>query len=242
MANDDKSMYQKHPSLYRYTSSERYENPKEDFKTIARQLEKLCPMQDVSLVDIGTANGELLYYLRKCFPDWQLCGYDQTAAFVETANAFSGLDGISIDVGDLFQLSGQYDVVTACCLLSLFQDFEAPLDRLLSLCRPGGYVLATGLFNIHDVDVRVEYCDNSKPETMGQWQTDANRFSQRRIRDYLKDKVSQVEFQACKYDIQIEHDEENPIHVWTENASGDSPWLINGAWQIANQTLMVIKL
>ena len=236
-------MYEQHSRLYRYTSSERYENPKEDFKTIAAELSKLYSESDeVSLVDVGTANGELLYYLNKCFPDWALRGYDRTPAFVETARAFEGLKGIPIEVADLFELKGQYDVVTACCLLSLFQEFEAPLESLLSLCRPGGHVLATGLFNPYDIDVRVEYCDNSKPEMAGEWQTDANRFSQRRIREFLAGRASKVEFHACQYNIQISHDADNPIHVWTEDSGGDSPWLINGAWQIANQTLMVITL
>ncbi len=243
MVDHDKSMYEKHPSLYRYTSSERYDNPKEDFKTIARELAKLYANDTgVSLVDIGTANGELLYHLRQCFPGWDLRGYDQVSAFVDTANAFDGLNGIPVEVGDLFELSGQYDVVTACCLLSLFRDIEEPLEQLLSLCRPGGHVLATGLFNPYDIDVRVEYCDNSKAEMAGKWQTDANRFSQKRIRNFLEGKASDVKFHTCEYAIQLQRDENNPIHVWTEDSGGTSPWLINGAWQIANQTLMVISL
>lgn len=242
MAEKKKSMYQQHPKLYRYTSNERYENPKEDFKTVANRLASLYQEDEkVELVDIGTANGELLYYLRKRFPGWHLQGFDQAAEFVATARSFNGLDGIVIEEGDLFELEGQYDVVIACCLLSLFQDFEAPLEKLIDLCRPGGHVLATGLFNPYDIDVRVEYCDNSRAETAGRWQTDANRFSQRRIRNYLDTRVTAVEFEPCEYDIELEYDDKNPIHVWTEASPGKSPWLVNGAWQIANQTLMIIK-
>ena len=242
MKKNNGSMYQRHPELYRYTSSERYENPKEDFKTIGNKMASLLDESLVTkVVHVGTGNGEILYYLHKRFPHWQLNGYDQTAEFVATAKAFPGLSDVNIQQSDLYDIEGQYGVVTACCFLSLFREFEKPVTKLIELCRPGGFIMATGLFNPYDIDVRVEYCDNSKPESRGIWQTDSNRHSQRRVSEYLKDSVKSIEFEECHYDLSLAYDENNPMHVWTENNKDKSPWLINGAWQIANQTLMVIQ-
>ena len=186
MSKDDVSMYQRHPELYRYTSTERYENPKEDFKTIGNKLSALLDTNEaLELADIGTGNGELLYYLHKRFPLWQLNGFDQTEEFVATAKAFPGLADVNIQQADLYDLEGQYDVVIACCFLPLFREFEKPVNKLIELCRPQGYILATGLFNPYDIDVRVEYCDNSKEQSRGQWQTDSNRYSGQLVRAFF---------------------------------------------------------
>ncbi|MEX2525580.1 MAG: methyltransferase domain-containing protein [Gammaproteobacteria bacterium] len=242
MPDNRRSMYQRHPELYRYTSSDRYENPKEDFKTIAAALEqRLDTSAPLSVADIGCGNGELLYYLHRRFPQWQLHGYDHTAEFIETAKAFPGLAGVGFEQADLYDIKGKFDVVIATCFLSLFPEFEEPVEKLLSLCRDGGYVMATGLFNPHNIEVRVQFCDNSRPETAGQWNTDFNRHSQRRIRDHFSDAVESIDFQDCTYDIELPHDPAAPIHVWTVKDEQGRTLLINGAWQIANQTLMVIR-
>ncbi len=238
---DNKSTYQRHPDLHHYVTRERYENPKEDFKTIGNKLAELCdPSRRLELADIGTGNGELLYYLHKRFPDWQLNGFDHTAEFVATARSFAGLEGVNIQQADLFDIEGRFDVVTTVCFLSLFPDIEKPLEKLLALCNTGGYVLATGLFNPFDIEVRVQFCDNSREETRDQWSTDFNRHSQRRIREMLAGRVESVEFEECKYDVNIPRDPDHPIRVWSDRDEHGRTLLINGAWQIANQTLMII--
>lgn len=242
MSDKDPSMYQSHPELYRYTSSDRYENPKEDFKTLASKLaEHVDTAKPLTLADIGTGNGEFLYYLKKEFPGFQLHGFDQTEEFIATARSFPGLQGVHLECSDLYDIEGNFDIVTAVCFLSLFREFESPIRKLLDLCRPGGYVFATGLFNPYDIEVRVEYCDNSRPETAGKWQTDFNRHSQVRMREFLAGETSSIEFYQCEYDLDLKHDPANPVHVWTRAQAEGSPILINGAWQIANQTLVVLK-
>lgn len=242
MSNHESSMYQRHPDLYRYTSSERYDNPKEDFKAIAGVLtDRLDQAVPLSVADVGCGNGELLNYLHRRFPSWELHGFDHTADFIDTAKAWPGLAGVELKRSELHDIEGDFDVVIATCFLSLFPEFEPPVDKLISLCRNGGHVLATGLFNPFDIEVRVQFCDNSRAETRGQWQSDFNRHSQRRIREYLADSVTSVEFQACRYDLDLPHDPARPMHVWTLRAPEDDSLLINGAWQIANQTLMIIN-
>lgn len=242
MSRRDPSMYQRHPEVSRYTAPGRYENPKEDFKTIADKLAELVdPEAACSVVDVGCANGELLYYLKSRFPAWRLTGYDHTAEFIEAAKAFPGLKGVELRQADLFDIEGRFDIVIATCFLSLFREIEAPLTKLVELCREGGYVLATGLFNPFDIEVRVEFCDNSRPETRNQWRTDFNRHSQRRIRELLADSVASVAFEACRYDLELPPDETHPIRVWSMRDEQGRTWLLNGAWQIANQSLMIAR-
>jgi len=237
----DPSMYQRHPDLSRYTGGGRYENPKEDFKTIADKLAGLRAGDTAHTVaDIGCANGELLYHLHQRFPCWVLHGYDHTAEFIETARAVPELSDMRFRRADLFEIDEQYDVVIATCFLSLFREIEPPVHKLVDLCKPGGLVLATGLFNPFDIYVRVEFCDNSRPETAGQWRSDFNRHPQRRLRETLGDRVARVEFEPCRYGVDLPRDPDRPIRVWTLRDEKGETWLINGAGQIINQTLMTI--
>lgn len=242
MSRRGPSSYQRHPELSRYTGRGRYENPKEDFKTIAGKLTSLTePGRSYSVVDVGCGNGELLYLLKRRFPAWRLTGYDHTPEFVEAARSFPGLADVAFHQADLFDIEGEFDIVIATCFLSLFPDIERPLRKLVGLCRPGGHVLATGLFNPFDIEVRVEFCDNSRPETRGRWRTDFNRHSQQRIRELLADSVEEVAFEACCYDLDLPADPAHPIRVWSVRDDEGRAWLLNGAWQIANQTLMIAR-
>lgn len=223
-----------------YLSQDRYSNPKEDFKTIGNKLAEIYAADsEIDVLDIGCANGELLYYLRQQFPRWSLTGYDRNQEFLETGKNFPGLKDVNLLQADYQEIEGSYDLVLATCFLPLFPKFETPLEKLLSLCHKGGYLLATGLFNPYDIDVRVQYLDHTALDN--EWITDSSRYSQRRIREWLGTDVESVEFVDCAYDLDMQPNPENPARVWTFRDAEGNSILINGAWQIANQTLMIIK-
>nr|NIN33848.1 methyltransferase domain-containing protein [Gammaproteobacteria bacterium]NIO61276.1 methyltransferase domain-containing protein [Gammaproteobacteria bacterium] len=233
--------FQKHPHLTPYMSHERYEQPKEDFKTIGRKLATLVDTeQQLRVADVGCGNGELLYYLHKQYPHWDLSGFDHTLEFIKTAQDFHGLQGVKFYHRDFTDIEGTYDIVLSTCFLSLFKDISEPFNRLLDLCTDGGYIFATGLFNPYDIEVRVEFCDNSRPETRGEWRTDFNRHSQQSIRRMLEGRVHQLYFIECRYDIELAPDPDHVIRVWSLREHNGNTLLINGAWQIANQTLLIV--
>jgi len=222
-----------------YLSQDRYEQPKEDFKTIGRKLEELFASDsELEVADIGCANGELLYYLHRKFPNWKLIGYDRNSDFLDTGRTFPGLRDVELRQSEFYDIEGSFDIVLSTCFLTLFPDYERPLEKLLSLCHKDGYLLATGLFNPYDIDVRVQYLDHTMPEP--EWITDSNRHSQRRIHDWLVPKMKSVEFTECTYDLDIKPNLQNPARVWTFRDTEGNSILINGAWQIANQTLMIV--
>jgi len=222
-----------------YLSLDRYVDPKEDFKTIGNCLTKVFnPDSELEAVDVGCANGELLYYLHQIFPRWRLTGYDCNADFLETGRQFPGLRDVRLMQADYRDIDGSFDVVLSTCFLPLFPEIEAPLEKLLSLCREDGYLLATGLFNPYDIDVRVQYLDHTTSDS--EWVLDFNRHSQHRLRAWLEPRVQSIEFQPCIYDLEIQPNQQNPARVWTFRDTIGNSILINGAWQIANQTLMII--
>lgn len=241
MSAETDQSYRKHPELTRYVSADRYDKPKEDFKKIEAKLDALLDKgRPYDVADVGCGNGELLYHLRRRHPHWRLYGFDHTPEFVETAKRFPGLAGVEFACRDLSEIDGVYDVVIATCFLSLFRDIEPPLAKLLDICREGGYVLATGLFNPFDIEVRVEFCDNTNAQTRGEWRTDFNRHSQASVRRMLAGRARSVAFEECEYDVHIAPDRERPMRVWTSKDQDGKTSLINGAWQFANQVLLIV--
>ncbi len=241
MSDSEMDSYQRNPELTPYVSRQRYGKPKEDFKTVARALERLLDTrQRLKVADIGCGNGELLYHLSRLHPHWELHGFDHTKEFIETARSYPGLAGVHFEQRGLMEIQGSYDVVIATCFLSLFRDIARPIRKMLELCREGGFVLGTGLFNPYDIEVRVEFCDNTHEQSRGRWRTDFNRHSQQSIRRMLEGRVRSVTFEECVYDVHLEPDPERPIRVWTIRDESGKTLLVNGACQIVNQTLLTI--
>ena len=242
MPEENKVKYKSYPDLEPYTSADRYTNPKEDFKTICAKLRRLLDLSHVyEVADLGCANGALLYYLHRQYPHWKLYGYDFTEQYIDTAQNFEGLKGVKFFHQDLFEIRRTFDVVICTCLLSLFQDIREPLQKMLDVCRKGGIVLGTGLFNPFDIEVRVEFCDNTHPQTRGEWQTDFNRHSQQSIRNMFGQQAQAIEFEDCPFNVEIPQDLRNPNRVWTIKDAEGRYILINGAYQISNQTLLTIR-
>lgn len=235
--------YQNYPELSRYSSTDRFGEPKEDFKTIIRQLRSLnLPEDDVRVADLGCANGELLYYLQDQFPDWELYGYDIEESYLETARSVDELQEVTFIQKNLFDIVRSFDLLLSSCFLLLFQDIEPPLQKMIDLCQNGGNIVSTGLFNPHGIDVRVEYRDNNHEETKGTWRTDYNRHSQQTIRSLFGDEVSSIEFEPCPFNVDIEHDPDHPLRVWTVRDVDGNRIIRNGAGQILNQTLMTMNV
>ena len=242
MSKGIRSGYKSYPDIEPYISNKLYGNPKEDYKTIGARLKTLANLEQAyKVADLGCGNGALLYYLHQQYPHWELYGYDSTPEHIETAQRFEGLKGVQFFHQDFLQLKGTFHIVLSTCLLSVFKDIRKPLNKMLHLCRKGGWVLVTGLFNPFDIEVRVQFCDNTHPQTRDQWRTDFNRHSQQSIRNLFAKKVQSIDFEECPFGLEIPPNPEHPIRVWTVKNDQGRNLLINGAQQICNQTLLIIK-
>ena len=90
--------YQLHPDTTRYIATDRYENPKEDFKFIAAKMaEVIDTKKRLMLVDVGCGNGEFIYFMKNQYPHWDFYGFDYTKEFIDTACSFDGLKGVHFD-------------------------------------------------------------------------------------------------------------------------------------------------
>jgi SAM-dependent methyltransferase len=232
------------PELSPYTKKNRYENPKETFKAIIRKIKQTVDVKmTYDVVDVGCANGEFIYTLKKGFPRWNYIGYDMTEEFIKTALSFEGLEGVRFECKDMFDIEDeQFDLV--CCLgtIQIFDDVEKPLRKLLSICKEGGYLFVEGLFNKYDVDVRVQFCDNSMPQSKGLWRADFNYHSRTRIREQLENEVAALEFEDIEMGVEIPNDPKKPaVNVFTFRDEAGKNIITSGLNLILNNTLMTIK-
>ena len=230
------------PSLSPYARGDRYEILKEDHKAIIRKLQKIFgKTASLNVVDVGCGNGELIYSVKKSFPQWSYTGYDYTEDFINTGRKFPGLAGVRLIHKDLFEIDKIFDLVLCSSVIQIFPDIGPPLNKLLSLCKKGGSLLIDGLFNQFDIEVRTQFCDNSRPETKGLWRVDWNQHSRRSIIELLKDNVESVEFEDVIMDKDIPLDPEMPINRFTFRDSRGRNIITNGTNMMMNRTLLTIK-
>src|SRR3989344_1701546 len=226
-----------------YASSKRYENPKQVFLFALQEIERNLKTDTlITLVDIGCANGEFLYYVKKWHPNWNLYGYDFMPEFIEAGKKFNGLKGIHLELKNFFTLRKKFDVVCCFGTLPIFPDVKKPLKKLLSLCKKNGLLVADGLFNRFDIDVQITYRDNSKIESKNIWRNDFNQHAQTTIAEFLEPIVGQLEFKAVPFNVDLPYITNNPhANAFTFRDDGGNRRVTNGLNILLNSTLLIVK-
>ena len=237
-----KARYSPLPHLSPYISGNRYHLLKEDHKYYIRKLQSLVDTkQRFRVADVGCGNEEMIYALKRAFPQWDFTGYDKTREFIETAKAFEGLKGVRMIQSDLFDIEETFQIVLCSSVIQIFQEIEPPLLKLLSLCKKEGFLLIDGLFNKFDIEVRLQFCDNTNPISKGLWRADWNQHSQASIRRLLENKVEWLEFEEVPMDLDIPLNTEMPINRFTFRNQNGKNITTNGTNLMMDRILMTVK-
>ncbi len=232
------------PEISRYVKRDRFENPKEAFKNCYAEAARVADVKaPLSVIDIGCANGELLYFINQQGTNWKLRGIDPAPEFIEVAKTVEGLEEVDFSVKSLDEVEGQYDLVLCVGTFQIFQEFESPLGKMLSICKDGGWLVIEGFFNPLDVEVRVVFCDNSTPEGRGKWRADLNWHSRRTVGEFLKDKVKSFDFHEQVMDVDLDFDPDRDPHIWCRSmrAANGENLVFNGTNMLNKGTFLVIR-
>jgi trans-aconitate methyltransferase len=228
-----------------YVTFDRFDRPKETTKFFRDALEKITePGRSYSMVDIGCANGEMIYHFQKKFPNWSYYGLDHLPAYIDSANQhplFRGSNQFRFETKGLYDVEGQYDIVALFGTMHLFWDHEPVLDKLLSLTKPGGYVLVDEFFSRDEIEVRLMYRDKSNPLKKDEWVRDFPVRTQSGLREYLADKASSVTFHDIPM-VEIPRDPD-AVHIrtWTFRDAEGRNRTTNGTGRLLDRVLMVAK-
>ena len=172
-----------------YLDTKRFKKPKEIFKHSIDILNKLNFKKKKSLVDICCANGEFLYLLKKKFKNWDFTGIDICKEYIEVAKSHNELIDIKFIHKNFMSINTKWDIVFMHGSLQTQKDFEPWINKLLKIVNKNGYIFITSYFNPYDVDMKIEFCDNSNDMTKGIWRSDYNFHSQFLVSKFLKKKM-----------------------------------------------------
>jgi len=239
---NEKAKYKAFPSLSPYLNTDRYKNPKEDHKFILSKLQEIYePESKLNVCDLGCGNGDLLYLIHQHFSNWNLTGYDFTKEFIDFAKSQENLKEINFFQKDLFEVNQKFDLVIADSVTQIFPDIEKTLSKYLEICNEKGYIFTTGRFNKYDIEVRLQYCDNSNSEAEGVWREDWSQHSRSFIKKLFLDKVSFLEFTDVIMNKDLSYQANMPINQWTFRDSEGKNIITNGTNLILNKTLLTIQ-
>lgn len=207
-----------------YLEENRYENPKELFKQAFALLElaQSPPPATVSLLDIGGATGEFLYYIRTLNKEIDLTCVEYSEKMVESVKPFLKKYNINIEQGDANNLQNikdrSYDYVTTLGVTSIFDDFCPSFNEMIRVTKPGGMCMNAMLVNEEPVDVLIKYM-NSKGEIEAGW----NKFSIASIKKHLNSKKDVTNIRFIKHHMPFDIEKrEDPMRSYTRlNEKGE---------------------
>ena len=171
-----------------YLEENRYDKVKEQFKQIADilKLDKVKRSREFSMIDIGGATGEFLYYIRTLQPDMTLLVAEYSSDLVDAGNINllkHKIPFIKADANNLESVqSDSFDYVTTIGVTSIFDDFRPSFSEMIRIARNNAVCLNSMMVNEYGVDVIIKYINPSTGKPESGW----NKFSLKSIEEFLR--------------------------------------------------------
>jgi len=176
-----------------YLKENRYKNTKDSFKLLIKILKtKLKKQKKYNLLDVGCANGELIYNLEKNFQNIEFTGLDVRKDLIEKAKRHVGVNVkfLNLDISKKQKLKKKYDLIICAGVLAIFDNYKIVLTNLSKLLKKGGEIYLFGNFNIYDFDVFIKYKDLHKNQN--KFQSGWNIWSLYSIKKFFKKKSIKI--------------------------------------------------
>ena len=228
-----------------YLKEERYEEPKEAFKLLGRMIGAHVLPAEPRVLDAGCATGELLFYLRKVFPEARLAGLDVSQSLLD--RCADTLPGVQLYQGSIADTTAApaatFDVVTMSGVLCCLDDPAPALDAALSWLAAGGLLLVFDAFNSHPVDVIMRYrrADLMENDEQAPWETGWNVFSRHNVDRLLASRNDVVSWDYTPFELPFSLEpKHDPMRTWTIRTEESPYQLVNGALQLVNLSILRI--
>lgn len=197
-----------------YLGESRYEKPKQVFRLLGELITQSgLASPGASLLDVGCATGEMIYYLQRCFPAMRFTGVDNQPQLLAQATANAQLQQVTFIEADALNYRNEpQDIVTCFGMLGIFDQFEPLLENLLANTRKSGKVYIHGLFNDDDIDVRIYYRDHHNHQD---WNRGFNIYSTTQLANWLKGRATSWRFLPFELEVDIPRRPETPHRAYT---------------------------
>lgn len=227
-----------------YLNENRYDEVKESFKFCVA-LARDAGMKDDSIIyDIGTAAGELPYFLQQEFPNSQIVGVEYLPELIEKAK--EQVPGVEFRQGDVLDPNAvdteASDTTFLSAVHSIFDDVSLPFNNLIRWTKPGGLVVVFGHFNPWEIDVFIRARRQSDPKDHREpgW----NVVSIATVEEMLSahPRVESLTFHPFEIAIDLPYRPEDPLRSWTIPGGGEKRLIINGLGLLHTTYCMVVRL
>lgn len=221
-----------------YLKSNRYNKPKECFKLLKNILKKrLKKNSTYDLLDIGCANGELLFYLNKKFKNINFHGADVRTDLINLAKKKlpSTIVLERLDYNKKQIIKKKYDIIICSGVISIFDNLDIVMNNIKQSSAKDTFLYFFGSFNTYDFDTRVAYKDlNSKIKN---FQSGWNLWSIKTIQSYFKKKIIKYPFEIKK---NVKRNKNDFMRSWTVRVNNKLHF-INAISFLQNQMWLEIK-
>jgi len=148
------------------------EQIRESDKVILEMVRELLagPFQGckVSCLDIGCSTGNLLFHLRRAFPDIELTGGDFAESQVESCRADKTLAGIQFEMMDMLNIEDQriFDIVISNAVLYMFSDrqYSLAIKSVSKALSDNGRFLSFDFAHSYEQDIKIIEKSKSHPK------------------------------------------------------------------------------
>ena len=221
-----------------YAKKNRYKKPKEIFSFLINILKKRVK-KNLSLIDVGCANGELLYNLNRNFKNLQYTGIDIDHSLLKKAkkNCPKNIVFKKKDISKKLLGLGKFDIVILSGVLSIFDNGEKILKNILQLTKPKGSIYIFDSLNIYSYNLHIN--SNTKLDNKKIYYY-KNIYSTKYISDFFKKNKRKCKFFQFRLKTNIKKDLKNLNNVWTEYLSGNKI-VTSGLGIIQNQFWVKIE-
>ena len=154
-----------------YLQEDRYKKTKDSFKLLIKILKsKININKNYDVLDIGCANGELIYNLEKNFKNFKISGTDVRQDLLNKAKRknLKKIDFFRSDISKKNKFKKKYDLIICAGVLAIFDDQKKILNNIKTYLKKNGEIYLFGNFNKYPFDVYVKYKDLKKNKNVFQ--------------------------------------------------------------------------
>ncbi len=160
-----------------------YKNRKK--KLYFKKLNSKILKKNFSLIDLGTASGDFIYFLdqQRKYQNNIFYGVEKEKYLIDLSK-FRKNNKIFFINSDFtkkkFQLKKKFDYVTCLGTINLFDDVNYLFQKMFRLCKKNGQIFIYDIFNHDPINLRLKV--NYELEKNNLWHTQFNCFSEKYIR------------------------------------------------------------